>query len=341
MPRAPTALALAAAIAIALVVAAPPARALAPLARDRETDDDVPIALDLVDGAAHPLWHADHGGHAPLWVSLGAFARVPSDGRREIGLLALVGVPLDRLARRASRPQEVEASGPTARLADTRAFAEGPPPPLKPAHRPRSSREPPAPTPAPASPAPSAPAPEPAPVPAPPLAPLVVRADVARALVHAALRHARLVAVDAPLDALATRARASALLPELRLRALRRADDGQALAPTEYDPTRTTSTTGQSVWLEARATWRLDRLVFADDEVAIERLRADRAEAQARVVAHALDHLFTWQRAATAEADPKRTPEERLEGTLRRLEAEAALDVATDGWFSRWLGSAR
>jgi hypothetical protein len=174
--------------------------------------------------------------------------------------------------------------------------------------------------------------------PAPAVA-VAITPAVARAAVRAALRSARLAAPDAAMDALASRARASSLLPELRLRALRRADDGQALAPTEYDPTRTTATTGTSVWLEARATWRLDRLVFADDEVAIERLRSERAAAQARLVERVLDLLFGWQRAVAAEADPKRTPEERIEAALRRIESEAALDVCTDGWFSRWQGA--
>jgi hypothetical protein len=67
---------------------------------------------------------------------------------------------------------------------------------------------------------------------------------------------------------------------------------------TVYDYTQTG---GADLLLEARATWTLDRLVFADEELGIERL----TEAEAR---------------------------DRAE--LERFEAEAALDVLTGGWFA-------
>lgn len=324
-----------AAVTLAFTMGLPTSHALAPLAFAPDPDEDLRLALDLDEGAGHPLWR-DHGPRAPLWVSLGGLLHVPSEGPREVGVLVLLGLPLDRIARSATLPPELGPGARPLRLDETRAFAESAAPSLKPSQRRRAE---PAPTPAPpAAPPPSATGATPAPEAAPLVAP-VVNASLGRATVRAALRHARLAALDAPLDALATRARSSALLPELRLRALRRADDGQSLAPTEYDPTRTTATTGTSVWLEARATWRLDRLVFTDDEIAIERLRDARAEAQTKATARVLDLLFAWQRAQTALADPKRTPEERTEATLRRIEAETALDVCTDGWFSRWLSA--
>jgi hypothetical protein len=166
--------------------------------------------------------------------------------------------------------------------------------------------------------------------------PIVVTPQIARAAVSAALRHARLEAPEKRLDALATRARTSALLPELRVRATRLVDEAQSLAPTEYDATRTTATGGESLWLEARATWSLDRLVFADEEIAIERLRNDRAEAQARVTTRTLELLFGWQRALAHQADPARSPEDQLEAALKVVECEAALDVHTAGWFTTW-----
>ncbi|HSN98705.1 MAG TPA: hypothetical protein VLS89_10490, partial [Candidatus Nanopelagicales bacterium] len=133
----------------------------------------------------------------------------------------------------------------------------------------------------------------------------------------------------------ASRARASALLPELRLRVARELQQEQRVAPTDDDPLRTTASGGASFWLEARATWRLDRVVFSDDEVALERLRRERAEAQRRLMDRVLELLFAWQRAGAREADPGLSPEERVEATLAALEAEATLDVLTGGWFTR------
>lgn len=188
---------------------------------------------------------------------------------------------------------------------------------------------------------PPPPAPKLPPAPAsalpPPLRiPVVVTSQAARAAVDAALRRAHLADPDARLDAMASRARAAAALPELRLRALRSVDQGQTLSPTEYDPVRTTATGGSSVWMEARATWRLDRLVFADEEVALERMRHERAEAQARVVTRVLKLLFEWQRALAMADNPAGSPEEQLASRLKALEAEAELDLMTDRWFSRW-----
>jgi hypothetical protein len=171
--------------------------------------------------------------------------------------------------------------------------------------------------------------------PAPPRK-LEVTTAAARAAVQAALQRAKLVDPDTRIDALASRARSSALLPELRLRASRSVDEGQTLSPTEYDPARITASGGVSLWLEARATWRLDRLVFADEEVALERARSQRAEAQARLIERVLDRLFAWQRALAGEADDKASPEERAQAALKRIEAEVELDILTAGWFTRW-----
>jgi hypothetical protein len=130
-------------------------------------------------------------------------------------------------------------------------------------------------------------------------------------------------------------------LPELRLRVLRSVDQGQALAPTEYDATRTTSNSGSSLWMEARATWRLDRLIFADEEVALERMRHDRAEAKSRLTSRVLKALFEWQRALAQADNPSASPEEELAARLRALEAQAEIDLLTDGWLARWLAGQR
>jgi hypothetical protein len=97
-----------------------------------------------------------------------------------------------------------------------------------------------------------------------------------------------------------------------------------------------TASGGASLWLEARATFRLDRLVFADEEIALERLREDRAVARQKLVDRVLDALFAWQRALVVRDDPSRDPEERARAAVTAIEAEATLDVVTGGWMSAW-----
>ncbi|MEJ7730155.1 MAG: hypothetical protein WKG00_13165 [Polyangiaceae bacterium] len=305
------------ALAIAALLHAPSLHA------DEDDLGHAPIPLDARDVPPHEMWDAGEGSGP--WVAIEGGAVVRSEGKREVGGMLLVGLPFDRWARRRAR---AEAGG---------ALAQVPPrldEPVRPRRRAAGSPalEPSAAAPAPPLPAPESPAPDP-----PPLV-LRVTPTAARAAVRAALRQARLEDAEARIDSLASRARSSALLPELRLRATRLLDEAESLSPTEYDPGRTTATGGTSTWLEARATWRLDRLVFADEEVPLERLRHDRAEAEARVAARTLELLFAWQRALTVEADLARPVEERVEATLRVLECEASLDVVTDGWFSRWRG---
>jgi hypothetical protein len=263
------------------------------------------------DAALHERW-TDGASSGSLWLSLQAQLVRRADGRSELGALVLLGVPLERLSRPRLPRLPMLAEGPSPLPAGTR-------PPLPP--------------------------PAGAPVPAPPLIdttalPLPVTPEMARAAVAAALVEARLSDPEVSLDRLASRARNAALLPELRLRVMRQLDQTQSLSPTEYDPDRVTSSGGTSLWLEARATWRLDRLVFADEEIALERMRRERAEAQTRLVRRVLDLLFAWQKALVARDDPDRDPEARLRAVLAAVEAEAALDVATGGWFSRWRKSA-
>jgi hypothetical protein len=168
-----------------------------------------------------------------------------------------------------------------------------------------------------------------------------VTAAVARQAVDAALRHAHLNDPDSRLDALAFRSRMASLLPELRLRVTRLVDEAQALSPTNYDPERVTASGGASLWLEARCTWRLDRLAFADEEMALERMRHDRAEAASKLAGRVLELLFAWQRAVLAQSAPESSPEAALAATLKAIEAQGALDVATGGWFSRWRAKQR
>jgi hypothetical protein len=123
-------------------------------------------------------------------------------------------------------------------------------------------------------------------------------------------------------------------LPELRLRGERRFDESLRLAPTTDDPYRYTQAGGTSTALEARLTWRLDRLVFADEELRVERLRMQRADGEARRVERVLATLYDWQAALVVRDDPARPADERALAAVRAVHAAAVLDVYTDGWFS-------
>jgi hypothetical protein len=168
---------------------------------------------------------------------------------------------------------------------------------------------------------------------------VTISSDLARGAVRAACKAQKLDEAEARLDSLASRSKTSAFLPELRLRATRLIDESESIAPTEYDPLRRTASGGASTWLEARATFRLDRAVFADDEIAVERLRLARAAERTKLVAKVLDLLEAWQRARTAEVDPDTKPEAHVRSLLAVASSEAALDVLTNGWFSKAIAS--
>lgn len=303
--------------ALALLSSAPAAHAAPP-------EDDPPARAARLDPLDPPL-PEDSPSPTPgaLEIAIEAGVARHADGDRAFQAMLLASIPLERLTRPATPRRPAPPPRPRLRSPDT-------PPPLPSiSEEAASPRAPASPAPAPPPAAPDAPEP-----PAPPSLPVRITPELARAAVAAALRRAGLADPEARLDALASRARAAALLPELRLRVARELDEAQTLAPTEYDPARTTATGGASLWLEARAAWRLDRLLFADEELTLERIRRERAEAQRRLVDRVLALLFTWQRARAHESDPDRTSEERLTATLDAIEAEATLDILTGGWFT-------
>lgn len=168
------------------------------------------------------------------------------------------------------------------------------------------------------------------------LAPLL-----ARKLVEAALRHAGHEAAEERFDELARRSRSSASLPELRLRGGRSVDQSLRLSPTNNDPFRYTQAGGAKLFFEARLTWDLDRLVFSSEELAVERLRRQRASDRLDLVERVLEALFSWQRAKLEAIDPTRLPEERALAQLRGAQAAILLDVLTGGWFSDHVSARR
>jgi hypothetical protein len=163
---------------------------------------------------------------------------------------------------------------------------------------------------------------------APVVTPKLARETVLRALAHAGFGRAR-----ARVQAMLSRARYSALLPDLRLRGARRTDETLRLTPTLDDPYRYTLAGGSDYSFEASLTWRFDRLLFDDAELSAERLLAQRAERMQALARQVLDELFAWQRARLARRDSAALPEERQRAALEELEARTRLFVMTGGWF--------
>jgi hypothetical protein len=134
------------------------------------------------------------------------------------------------------------------------------------------------------------------------------------------------------LDGIASRARVSALLPEVRFRAARTRDETLRLTPTTDDPYRFSLAGGDAVVLEGAATFRLSRLLFADEELAVERLRLERERAWERRIARVLERVLAWHAALVRLS----TAVDETEQTRWLLELEGAtveLDVLTAGWF--------
>jgi hypothetical protein len=162
----------------------------------------------------------------------------------------------------------------------------------------------------------------------------LVTPTLARQAIAVALAAAGHPAVRRLLSSLAGRARSSAILPEVVLRAARSTNDALRLSPTVDDPYHYSESGGVGWWLEARLVWHLDRLVFDRDEIAVERLRAEREGDAAKLAKRVVDTLFDWQRAAFSADDPASSDEDRQAAALAEAEAEVVLDVLTDGWFT-------
>jgi hypothetical protein len=236
-----------------------------------------------------------HGGS---WVSLMGFTRLLRSGRNDLGAIVVVGLALDRIA-----------TGPVHHADEIPKASPSPPP---------------------------APPPQPPP-PAPPAQPRVdpIPPRLARDCVAAALRTAGIGVDDRSLDALVSRARASAWLPETRMRAMRLwADANHVTTAATTDTASFYDSIGANFVLELRLTWRFERLLYSGDEPTIERVRLERQDARSRVATHVLEVLFAWQRARVAENDAPPSSRELEEAQLREAEEVATLDVLTGGWFS-------
>jgi hypothetical protein len=109
----------------------------------------------------------------------------------------------------------------------------------------------------------------------------------------------------------ARRARLGGLVPWVTLRA------GNTTSWHDDDPD-----VGRGRSLEARATWRLDRLVFDGRELQVAAMTAARRRERRRLAARVIKAYFTWRRATMAGS------------LVRAEESEAELDALTDGWFT-------
>jgi len=136
------------------------------------------------------------------------------------------------------------------------------------------------------------------------------------------------------LDSLAGRARLSALLPELRLRVLRNSDQALRWIPTTDDPYRITQADGTGLILEASATFRLDRLLFAREELAVERVRLEAGGQRLKLEARVLEALLGWFRARELSCDGDADEPARASQVLKLLELFIELDGLTAGWFA-------
>lgn len=171
--------------------------------------------------------------------------------------------------------------------------------------------------------------------PATPELTLPVTKQAARSIVVAAWRASGIVD-DERIDGMLARAHTSALLPEVHLKAARRIDD-EVYAPTPADVTYSYAYPDRvDTTFEARLTWKLERLVYSNQEPALERLRLERGDTRARIAARVLGILSEWQRAwVDLHTVPPDAPAS-LDAVMRLSDAEASLDVMTAGYFSRW-----
>jgi hypothetical protein len=251
-------------------------------------------------GSSRPVLGSPPGS---AWVSLLGFSRRTIEDRQEIGGFVVLGLPLDRFARANTRATSLPPVMPElvpASTTDTSSL---------PMQRVSATEQP---------------------------FELALTPRLARSCVAAAWRAAGLGADDARLDAIVSRARWSAVLPEARLRAVR-FEDAQLSLDTSTDTSRLRDSTGANVGFEARLTWRFDRLIYADDEPAFERIRLEQRDARARIGGRVLEALFHWQRAALdlrSLPPAQQGTRDEADVRLRLMEAEASLDVLTNGWFA-------
>lgn len=135
------------------------------------------------------------------------------------------------------------------------------------------------------------------------------------------------------IDSLIRRERTSGLLPELRLRGAHGFDQSLALASVGAVPGQSTTRDGSDLLLEARLTFRLNRLVVGDSEVALERARQTLFDKAEDAVKDALGQLLIFRKASVLAKQDDRSDDEKLEAELQAEGARIRLHMLTGGWF--------
>jgi len=138
------------------------------------------------------------------------------------------------------------------------------------------------------------------------------------------------------LTELSARARTSAWLPALRVRGGRNTDETLRLTPTDAEPDRFQLVGGDDYRFEGQLSWDFRRLVFANEELAVERLRRGLDAERWKRQQQAMKALQRWLAAWVQIDDETRLPEERVASWVSERGARAELDWLSHGWFSRW-----
>lgn len=181
--------------------------------------------------------------------------------------------------------------------------------------------------------------PAPAPPPAARLAALPrVDAPFLRGLMQACGRE--FGATRGELVDLASRARYSAWLPELQVKAGRNTDETLRLTPTEAEPDRYQLVGGDGVRFEGQIKWSFNQLVFARDELAVARLQGALETEKRRREQRVMDVLGKWLRAWAVLGDANQTGDKRVNAWVDEQALRAELDWLSQGWFSRHVEAA-
>ncbi len=160
----------------------------------------------------------------------------------------------------------------------------------------------------------------------------VALGDIAQRAAHVAIKTAGLTESDGEVDRMAHRARMSALVPELRVRA-----QGTSAGTREYvtdTGALETSYFGPSGLIEGSLIFHFDKIGYSGQEARLERLRLERIEARSRITQRVIDEISRWSKATAEERDTPEGTDARADATARRVSAQMALDVWTAGWFS-------
>ncbi len=136
------------------------------------------------------------------------------------------------------------------------------------------------------------------------------------------------------LASLHRRSRLSGLVPELRLRGVYGFDEtvSQQDSGGLY-PGDSTTRGGRDSLVEARLTFRLDRLIYGDRESSLYQKRRDVLSQSRKDQKDAIDALVAWMTAKREASDPSLLPDELFQALGREEQALLTLYHLTGGWF--------